>query len=182
MRIGITLSKRRASALAIGVGCTLLAWALAAGAALAQDSAEPESSSSSRIVGVWGVTVTLRDCATGAPLGPPFPSLLTFEDGGAISESTGAPIFAPNQRTEGHGVWRKLTKRKFSQRTIALLRFETQPQPPLPGFLAGWQVIDQTITMSDRNHFTSEGTGDFYDVQGELYRTGCSSAVGERFE
>jgi len=181
MKTGNNSSKRRASALAIGVGIALLAWGLSTRAALADDSPEAESSSSSRIVGVWGVTVTLRDCATGAPLGPPFPSLLTFEDGGTISESTGALGFAPNQRTEGHGV-RKLTKRKYSQRTIALLRFETQPQPPVPGFLAGWQVIDQTITMSDRDHFTSEGTGDFYNAQGELYRAGCSSAVGERFE
>jgi len=181
MNTGNTMSKRRASTLATAAGVALLAWSLSTQAVLAEDSAEPESSSS-RIVGVWGVTVTLRDCATGAPLGPPFPSLLTFEDGGTISESTGALGFAPNQRTEGHGVWRKLTKRKYSQRTIALLRFETQPQPPVPGFLAGWQVIDQTITMSDRDHFTSEGSGDFYNAQGELYRAGCSSAVGERFE
>ena len=56
-------------------------------------------------VGTWAVQVTLRDCATNAPLGPPFNSLVTFHDGGTLSESAGSLAFAPGQRSPGHGTW-----------------------------------------------------------------------------
>lgn len=182
MKTGTTMTSNRQGAhRARGAAVALLALALAT-PALAGGSSDRDLTASLKIEGVWGVTVTLRDCATGNPLGLPFQSLLTFEDSGTISESAGALSFAPNQRSEGHGVWKKLGPGVFSQRTIALLRFETAPNPPMPGFLAGWQVIDHVVTMQDQDNFTSGGTGDFYDTQGQLYRSGCSTAVGRRFE
>jgi hypothetical protein len=148
---------------------------LAGSTALAQPPA-------AAIQGTWGVLVTLRNCATNAPLGPPFNSLVTFAEGGTISESPGGAAFAPDQRSAGHGVWAHQGGVTFSQRMIALLRFATPPNFPVsPGFQAGWQIITHTVTMSDADHFTSAGNGREYDLNRQLVRTGCSTAVGERF-
>ena len=67
---------------------------------------------------------------------------------------------------------------------IALLLFARPPNPPAsPGFEAGWATIDHLVTLgSDPNQFTSAGFGDFFDLDGELYRHGCSTATGVRFE
>jgi len=169
--------------LAAGVGLAALALGAAALPGLAgENSGVVEEESAARIEGAWGMTVTLRDCDTGAPLGPPFRSLVSFLAGGTILETPAALAFAPGQRSPGHGTWKTLQKRVFSQRTIALILFDTPPQPPSPGFSAGWQVIDHTVTLANRNHLTSEGTNQFFDSQGNLYRSGCSTAVGERFQ
>jgi hypothetical protein len=36
--------------------------------------------------------------------------------------------------------------------------------------------------MTDADHVTSVGTNAFYKTDGTLYRTGCSTATGQRFE
>lgn len=173
--------------LASGAGLALLALALVsvpvgADADREQDTDRAQELAASRgIEGVWSITVTLRNCDTGAPLAPPFRSLVTFVAGGTVHESTGALGFAPEQRSEGHGVWRQMDRRLFRQRMIALLRFETPPQPPAPGFLAGWQVVDHLVTLDNHRRLTSEGTTQFFDTAGQLYRSGCSTAVGQRF-
>jgi hypothetical protein len=133
------------------------------------------------IEGVWRVTVTLRHCETGAVIAPPHQSLVTFTAGGTLHESNGAFGFAPEQRSEGHGVWHQIDRGLFRQRMVAQLRFETPPNPPAPGFLAGWQVVEHLVTLVDRYHFTSEGTNQFFDTAGEVYRSGCSTAAGLRF-
>jgi hypothetical protein len=66
---------------------------------------------------------------------------------------------------------------------IALIAFDTLPNPPVsPGFFAGWQEVTHTIELADASHLTSAGTNEFYKSDGTLYRTGCSTAVGRRFE
>ena len=79
--------------------------------------------------------MTLRDCTTNAPLGPSFNSLVTFHEGGTISESAGSLAFAPNQRSAGHGTWTQRTRRTFNQRMVALINFDTPANlPGTPGF------------------------------------------------
>src|SRR5262245_48806883 len=56
------------------------------------------------IEGAWLVRVTLRDCGTNAPIGS-FNSLVSFHDGGTISETTSSSAFAIGQRSPGHGNW-----------------------------------------------------------------------------
>ena len=51
-----------------------------------------------------------------------------------------------------------------------------------PGFSAGWQTVTHTVTLTDAGRFSSAGGNAFYTSAGEVYRTGCSTAVGERFE
>lgn len=133
------------------------------------------------VEGAWNVVVTLRDCSTGNALGS-VNSLVTFARGGTLSEAPGSLAFAPGQRSPGHGVWTHLGGRTYSQRMIGMILFTTEPDPPNPGFEAGWQEITHTVELSDRDNFTSTGTTEFYDLAGELYRTGCATAAAKRFE
>ena len=144
------------------------------------------------LVGAWRVLVTLRNCTTQAPLGPPVHALVTFHRGGTISESAGGVTFAPGQRSPGHGVWARKGGHAYQQDMVAMIVFDSEPnlpgtptfdptKPVSPGFFAGWVTISHTVQFTDEDHISSEGTNAFYKLSGEVYRTGCSTAIGERF-
>jgi hypothetical protein len=144
------------------------------------------------LTGAWSIQVTRRDCTTGAALGPPVNSLVTFHAGGTLSETPGGLGFAIGQRGDGHGIWSQKSRRTYRQKFIALMNFDTpanlpgtpgfDPAKPVsPGFFAGWQTVTHTLELVDANNATSEGTNAFYKTDGTVYRTGCSTAVGERF-
>jgi hypothetical protein len=144
-------------------------------------------------VGAWAVQVTLRDCASNAPLGAPFNSLVTFHAGGTLSESSGSVTFAPGQRTAGHGSWQEKGRRTFSQRLTALVVFDTAANlpgtpafnptlPVSPGFFAGWSVVTHTVKLTDSDHLESVGVNEFFKSDGTSYRSGCSTAVGQRLD
>jgi len=157
-------------------------------------SAAPKGSPSrSALVGAWTVQVTLRDCATDAPLGPSFNSLVSFHRGGTLSESAGGTAFAPGQRSPGHGAWEQIGPHTYSQQMVALMNFDTPANlpgipgfnpalPVTPGFFAGWSTVTQTATLVDADHITSSGTNQFFKANGDLYRSGCSTAVAQRFD
>jgi hypothetical protein len=131
------------------------------------------------IEGVWRVTVTQTNCQTGAPLGPPFHSLLMFSAGGTMIESTSNPGFLPGQRTAGFGVWTRTGELTYQALSEALIVFSGGP------FTAGSQTLSHKITLSDRgNAFTDQATVQFSDVDGTpLTATpGCASASGQRLE
>jgi hypothetical protein len=151
---------------------------ISAGPGLAQSN---QSASKRGLEGTWFVQVTLRDCVTNAPLGPPFNSLVTFHRGGTLSESTSGTAFAPGQRTDSHGNWGPDAHGTYSQRMLNLINFDTTPGN-FPVFFAGWSTIDTTIDLIDADHATSSGTNAFYKADGTLYRTGCSTAVSRRFD
>lgn len=159
-------------------------------AALVSLAATPAESSGSdaRVTGTYAVQVTLRDCATGAPAGPPFDSLVTLHGDGTISETPGGRAFAPGQRGAGHGAWKRIGRHTVSQHMIALVTFDTPAnlpgtptfdpsRPVTPGFQAGWQTVDHTITFSSATGATSSGSNAFYTQAGVQYRAGCSTAV-----
>lgn len=152
-----------------------------------------ESASPDGLSGTWLVQVTLRNCATNAPLGT-VNSIVTFHRGGTLSESANSPAFAIGQRSSGHGNWDATGQGSFSQRMVNLINFDTAPNlpgtpgfnpglPVGPGFFAGWATVTHTVQLTDADHLTSVGTNDFYKV-GETspYRSGCSSATATRFE
>jgi hypothetical protein len=151
-----------------------------------------QSAAANGLAGVWFVQVTLRNCETNAPQGT-FNSLGTFHRGGTVSESTVSPVFAVGQRQPATGVWEAAGHDTYTQRMIALIAFDTaanlpgtpgfNPALPItPGFFAGWSTVTHTVEMSDANHIASSGTNAFYKADGTEYRTGCSTAVGVRFE
>jgi hypothetical protein len=152
-----------------------------------------ESHAESAIVGTWAVQVTLRNCDTNAPLGAPFNSVGTFQLGGTSTGSTASLAFAPGQRTAEHGIWSHQGRRTFGEKFVALIVFDTAPNlpgtpgfnpslPVSPGLFAGWQIITRTVTLSDADHYTSDATVAFYKADGTLYRSGCSTSIGQRFE
>ena len=125
--------------------------------------------------GTWKVEVTQRDCSTGDPLGSPFQSLLTFNSGGTMTETTDNPLFFPAERSPGHGVW---SFKRGTRYTAATTAFVT-----LNGALTKTQKIVQTIEMGDDpNRFTTvKATVQFFDPNGKLLVTGCATATGVRF-
>ena len=172
-RTSIVVVGRRALAVVILAGALV---ASAGRPALADSGA---SAPNAALVGVWGVEVTRRNCATDAPLGPPFNSLVTFHRGGTLSETAGGLAFAIGQRSPGTGIWTRQRPRVYLQRMVALILFDTPPNLPVsPGFFAGWQTVTHTVELSDADHFTSDGTNEFYKLNGEVYRTGCATAIG----
>jgi hypothetical protein len=173
----------------LAFGAALLA--TSAGALRAEPAATGAAAESSGLLGTWTIQVTLRDCTTNAPLGS-FNSLVTFHRGGTISESAGSRSFAPGQRGAAQGTWARKSDGTFRQRMIALIVFDTAPnlpgtpsfdpsQPVTPGFSAGWQTVTHTIDV-DGDHLTSAGANAFHDTTGAVYRTGCSTAAGQRFK
>ena len=144
-------------------------------------SAQPSAGEGRTLQGTWYVQVTIRDCATGAALAPPVRSLVTFAAGGSVHESVGGGGFAPGQRSDGHGTWTHKGGQTYDQRFVALVNFSTPPGPG-PAFEAGWIKVSHTVTMIDADHTESAGTNNFYRLNGEVYRSGCSTATGTRFE
>ena len=97
--------------------------------------------------------------ATGVALAPPVNSLVTFAAGGTLRESVSGGGFAPGQRSDGHGTWTHTGGQTYDQRFVMMINFATAPGPA-----------------------KSTGTNSFYRLNGEVYRTGCSTATGTRFE
>lgn len=148
-------------------------------------SGDDESFRGGRVlVGTWRVKVQTYNCDTNAHIGNPFASLLTFNEGGTLTGSTTNPGFAVGQRGPDAGVWEREGRHTYAAKTAAFLNFTTPPNPPFnPGFQAGTQTITQKIEFdSNPDEFKSDATTEFFDLNGNSYRKGCASAVGERFE
>jgi hypothetical protein len=168
--------KRWSAVGGVAAGIAVVAIILTASRVGAQSS-EP---SGGALQGTWVVEVSLRNCQTNAVL-TSFPSLLAHAQGGTSVEVPNTRGFAPGQRTNGLGVWWHERDKTYRAQIVALINFETPPNPPVsPGFLAGWQTITTTIKMLDRDRYESVGSVEFYDANGQLYRTGCSSGAGQR--
>ena len=164
---------RSAVMLSMGVALTLSAAAVA--------SAQQSAGKGRTLQGVWYVQVTIRDCGTGVALAPAVNSLVTFAAGGTLHESVGGGGFAPGQRSDGHGTWTHKGGETYDQRFVSLINFATAPGPG-PGFEAGWMKVLHTVTMIDADHIESAGTNSFHRLNGDVYRTGCSTATGTRFD
>ena len=140
-------------------------------------SARPDANADhGTLVGTWVVTVTQHNCSTGVQVGLPFESLLTFNDGGTMTETTSNPMFFPALRGPGHGYWNRTGHMTYDAASLALITAN--------GVLTQTQKITQTIELgNDRDSFTvSNASVLFFDPAGTLVRTGCANATGKRFE
>jgi len=166
------IAKYRAMPVALALA-GVIALACAAGAA-AHDS--DNRGDPGDLAGTWQVQINLRNCTSGAPVGAPFYSLLTFADGGTVTETTANSMFFPAIRGPGHGVWsRGRHKGEYSAATVAFITMD--------GALVKTQTITQVIDMGPGpNKFTTpKAEIEFFDPAGNLLTTGCASAVGSRF-
>jgi hypothetical protein len=126
--------------------------------------------------GSWVVQVTQLNCETGAALGSPFFSLLTFARGGTLVETTSNPMFFPAVRGPGHGIWSRQGLHLFKAESVAFITVN--------GALASTQTITQTIELGeDPNSFkTTTASVVVVPTAGGPTITGCATAIGKRIE
>jgi hypothetical protein len=109
------------------------------------------------------VQVTLRNCATNASMGS-FNSLVTFHEGGTISEDTTSPTF--RHRSAQLGAWHLGVRRPPHLQAAdgRLINFDTaakladaKPGEPASDarLFAGYSVVTHSLDLSDPNHATS---------------------------
>ena len=125
------------------------------------------------IVGSWEMTITFRDCTTGAALRER-PGLISFMFGGVMQEfGTGQQI--PQNRTDAQGSWSHSTGRSYSAVAKAF-RFNAD------GSLAGTAKLYRLITLGDDGSFEAAVNSEIYDLNGVLIATGCATELGTRLE
>jgi hypothetical protein len=154
---------------------------VAALAALAVAAANPAFAQARTLTGTWLVVTQQVNCATDVAVGPPHRALVTFHKGGTLSDTSVVPSFQLGQRTEGHGIWAHDGGQTYIARWTAMITFNSPAGSPPPSFQAGWQVATNTITLEDRDAFTSRGTSEFFNLADEKYFVGCASRTGTRF-
>ena len=129
------------------------------------------------IQGAWRTMVTGVNCQTGDPLGPPFPSLLTFNKGGTMSEYGINPGSSPALRSPGHGVWQhELSWQDYSY-AFTFYRYNSS------GVFIGSQRVRSALELGvSGDEFTTHAAVEILDANGNVITTFCAAAAGTRFE
>ncbi len=138
-----------------------------------QADASARRANARKLEGVWDIQVTGRNCQTGEAIRT-FPAMHTYMRGGTMSDfGTGRP---PSTRSPGMGVWSYQYGRRY---TTAFQFFLYNAD----GTLAGRQIGRAQIQVShDGNSYTTTGTGQILDVNGNVIANTCSTSTGTRFE
>jgi hypothetical protein len=160
-------------------------WALlAAGllvATMALGMADVVLANGGQLEGVWSVQVTILSACgpTGVPVGG-FPSIITFTRDGKVIETPGTPLVGPLpvlRVSPGLGTWQHEGGRHY---TGAFTFFRVNV--PANTF-AGTQKITEDIVLSkDADEFTTTGTSEVFDTNGNLVSTGCNTLAGTRID
>lgn len=125
----------------------------------------------SRIVGVWDVSVTVFNCATGAQ-GPTFPALHKYELGGTGQlEPAGSSPANPLHLV----VWEYLGGNQYSA-NAKFFRYDASG-------VIGTTVISNVVSISDDGTtYSGSGIAELYDLNGnKVGVAGCPSFSGTRF-
>ena len=141
-------------------------------------SAETQQSSGSQsLVGTWQVLRHGVDCVTGERLGPDFPALMTFNQGGTLN----AYAIPPNGTTPAltspeYGVFnREPGAGNFSFRDVSY-SYDSD------GAFTGSSILTATGQLaSDGRSFTYDATIAFFDTEGNLLFTICGLGTAARF-
>lgn len=148
-----------------------------------QEGPGESKSNAGKLEGTWRVQVTLRDCQTGAALRPASPALLTFAEGGTLTETT--TLFPPAVRGPGHGIWRRTGRGAYAAVSEAFL---FNPGAPPANAWIGTQRITQTIQIGeDPDELTSTASTEFFGpgggpIPGFPPAPGCATAAAHRME
>ena len=139
----------------------------------ATQKASSKQGGGGRLDGTWDVQVTLRNCLTGAEIRT-FPELTTFMFGGTMLDSTsGIP---QGLKTPGQGVWNHVGGNTY-RFSFKSLNFNSG------GTFTGWTNVTHDATLnSDSSEYSSVGSAEVYDANGNLIFTGCSTTTATRFE
>jgi hypothetical protein len=152
------MNRTRALVVGLAVPTTLAATALVVTPAIGSQGA-------TSAVGTWEMTIDPRPIQgpTGQVDPPPFPSLVSFNRGGTLTESVsslpgfalGQPLMAKDA-TSGIGVW----KQKGSKVTFTFKKFLTKD-----GVVVGWQVV-KGEGKATKKGTTQTATATFYKADG----------------
>lgn len=135
------------------------------------------------LVGTWEVKLTPYVCSTGVPVpNATFDYMISFHEGGTLSEASSNTSFQPGQRTSGQGQWERSGRGQYASSAKAFVLFTSVVTPPaVPRYTRGAQHIDWTITMTGEDGFESIGPVTFTDETGAVIPpTGCVRGVGTR--
>ena len=154
------------------VGVASLAFLLLAVSAQVRVSAQAQDGSEKGLVGSWNLTVTLRDCETGASL-VSFAAMNTYNKGGTTQQ---AAVPGPGgYALPGHGVWSHQTGRNYSG---AFQFFNFNPD----GSYAGKVIVRSTINLGQSgDDYTSTDTAEIFNPNGDLMFRACSTTTATRF-
>jgi len=143
--------------------------------AYAQNS---QSNASERTIqGAWRTQITLINCDTGDPLGASLRGLLTFHEGGTLSEFGVAPGSTPAQRSPGHGVWQREHGWQDYSFLFVHYRYNTS------GVFIGTQRVTATLELQDDgDHFTTQSAVQALDTNDNVVGAFCATSVGTRIE
>jgi hypothetical protein len=159
--------------------CALFA-ALILGSALLQPfggDAAARPNGDGNLVGTWRVQVNPTVCQTGAP-NPSFSILLSFAQGGTLTEAINSPAFLPGQRSAGLGVWSHTRGRTYKAIWDGFVQFDS----PAPGTLKrGVQRLNWDIEL-DGDQATFESHSQFLDLNGNVLANTCASGTLTRIQ
>jgi hypothetical protein len=113
------------------------------------------------LVGVWDVTVTVKDCQTGALIRT-VRGLEMFDRNGSFTETANTFL-----RGISLGTWAPAGGRMFG---AAFWFFRYKPDGT---FASLAKVIDMIVLSQDGNHFSTSGTVQDFDATNSLISTGC---------
>jgi hypothetical protein len=165
----------------VRLGASTLAIAVVAGVLLTQllvSAGEAEGAGHGRsLVGTWELQVSPVDCATGAPVAPPFSSLHNYTRSGTMTEEGSVvgppPVF---MRTSGLGVWRREGGRTF-RAFFKIYRFDSNAAP-----LDRSHVELSLKLAEDRDELVGAGVITTVALDGTELASICSTSTGRRLE
>jgi len=173
MRSTIQRSVRGLALLCVLAGTMALAMGLDASAAEAHGQ-QHSNSQSKRIEGAWLLQVTVVGCTDALPTGRTFRSLLTFAQGGTLTNTTTG--INPAVRTPGLGTWKRTGDHTFSG-MVAVFLFDST------GVWTTTQTITSMLEIGTDPHELSGSTEvHFFDTgDNEIPSlTACATVTGRR--
>ena len=136
------------------------------------------------LAGVWQVEVTLLSACGQAGVVGHLPTLYTFTGDGKVIETPGTPLGLPGtlRTSPGLGTWQHDEGQQFSAVFRAFIIYFGSPDPTKPDNTpAGSITFTEAIELSqDGDSFTSTGTADFFNSNGNLFLHGCHTLAGMR--
>jgi len=124
--------------------------------------------------GTWNVSVTLRNCESGAAIRS-FPRMITFAKGGTLAEFAAAGTeAAPVARAPGQGAWEYLGAQSF---TYSLKFMRLTPFGGPDGYISEMRILD--ISESG-DGFTADGVAVITCANGAESPQLCATEEGLR--
>jgi hypothetical protein len=139
-----------------------------------QDRQAVQSPTAHSLQGTWRVTRNGVDCITGEEF-PSFPAITTYNQGGTCTGYEVPPGGDPGQGTE-YGVWqREPGRQNYSVRAVSY-------GYTAEGVFEVRVEATEAIQLTTADSFTSSGTVQIFDADGNLIGTICATSTATRFE